>query len=233
MRKKKPPYNCPEWYDKKISDSLNLPIEGNYKKYNLKFDKSIKIESYYFTKNKNKLDIPSIPKIDIPKQTIKIQEGLQKSIKKINDNENLTKEKKITNIKTATTKSQKKIRNIDKTTICHQYLIYPTNEQKKILDIWFSECTKVYNKCVDVFIQDNKYFDKGYKMIKAKFFKDHYNNINNVPKAKIQKKIKYNKAKSTKKIIKKEKIILDNKLAPYQILGDVISYITSFNISSI
>ncbi len=176
----------PPWFDVKIEKLINLPREGNYEKYKLKFDKGIQTETFHFTRKKVKiLNIQKVEKnYEIEKQNI--QKKLENNILKLNKTKNEEKDKKKKEkidikIKSITTKANKKINNLNKTTICKQYQIYPTNNQKEILNKWFMECKRVYNKCVDLHNENNKYFDKGFQSTKISVFKLLYKDEKNAP----------------------------------------------------
>ena len=70
----------------------------------------------------------------------------------------------------------KKQKIIDKITKTLKIKIQPTNEQKKILNSWFAECSTIYNFCVKQFYENESYFNGNFKVDKLKIFKDLYQN---------------------------------------------------------
>jgi len=55
-----------------------------------------------------------------------------------------------------------------------KYQLKLTDKQKTIIQSWISACKQLYNKCIDKFNTDNKYFNKGYKTIKSTLFNEIY-----------------------------------------------------------
>lgn len=168
----------PEWFDLALADRLNLPSDRDQKidvnigfglpEHNNKYTSfnKFKLESDFF-------QFKPITKPDIDKQVLRLKAKLEKSINtiKIKHIDSKIHEPKI---KAITTKINKKINNIDTVQICEAYPIYPEKNQANKLDIWFNECIKVYNKCVDKHKIDPKLFFDSYMIVKQEIFKDLY-----------------------------------------------------------
>jgi putative transposase len=185
------PSRPPDWYSSEISEQINLPREELYdnKIYNKNFLKLLlndinfgesrhnnKFTSYSqfirteYVRSKGKFDFQDLPVVDITKEKAKLEVKLKKVIKNINLRD-IKQADKNTKIKTAQTKNKKSISNINTVTICERITVYPTKKQVDILAGWYMECSKVYNKCVDLYTEDNHYFDEGYMKVKVKIFK--------------------------------------------------------------
>ena len=149
--------NIPHWYDKCLSNKLNLP-NNNY----LQTQTTLQYTTCYkFIKNTNIFN--------------KYQNENTIDNKKLKQLENLLdKETKQNKIKTINTKINKLKNNVGKTTICKKITLYPNNDQKIILHKWFDECDKIYNVCVDKYNKDNKYFNEGYMKRKLDIFNELY-----------------------------------------------------------
>ena len=65
---------------------------------------------------------------------------------------------------------KKDIKNCDKVIKTLKYELDFTTEQKNILNIWFGECDKIYNKCVELYNKTSK-FNLNYKKSKLDIFK--------------------------------------------------------------
>ena len=189
----------PNWFNSEISKLIPYPITSgkcirnfteydNYiglgdNKFNSKYVKSFKfnnptnnIEGYEF----NKLHKP-----DIMKEEIKLLTRLNNSINTLNmkrldksfitvTQEDVVNEKKINaNTKSLITKINKKISNLDKTTICKQYQIFPTKQQSQIFNKWFDECKKVYDFCIKKYENNPSIFDKSYILLKKIQYTNH------------------------------------------------------------
>lgn len=151
--------NVPKWYDKTLSDKLNLP-DNNFlqTKSNL-----LRAHCFEFINKTDNFDHQHENILTVDKKTIRLENRLK-------DETNQTK------MKTIKTKINKLKNNINKTTICKKITIYPNNDQKSILHKWFDECEKLYNFCVDKYNNDNKYFDGGYMKHKLQIFSELYGN---------------------------------------------------------
>ena len=162
--------NKPIWYSSDVSRNINVPSNK---------DKKISInnfhyenEIYKFKKSKNKFDIAQL-KNNNKKELNNLNESKNKAINTIN-NKNITDEKKKIGIKSINTIYDKKISNLDKTSICIKWKLSFSIEQEKILLKYFDECNKLYNTCVDIYNENNSYFDKKYTDIKLNVFKTIY-----------------------------------------------------------
>jgi len=157
------------WFDKNQSDTISLPSKNNFKsiknsinfgqkQYNSKFNKSFKF--------KNPTNVFNFEPVERITETLKLKK-LRTQLKNVldRDPENSTK------IKTIKTKIIKEQNSLNKCTISKKITIYPTEKQKKIIHKWFYECIKVYNKCVELYEKDKKYFDLGYMKRKIDIFK--------------------------------------------------------------
>lgn len=180
-----PQKNKPQWFDENLSESINLPssLSDKYKNYNLSMihtgfgnsyhDKKYN-HHYVFKKkyeNKYVIDDDLKPSCDFDKLEIEMREKLKNNINNIQKNVKYDKKKKDIAIKTCTTRINKKIKELQKVTICKKIRIYPSDEQKKILDKWFADCSKVYNECVSSYYKDKEMFKDPYTKIKLKIFK--------------------------------------------------------------
>jgi len=172
------------WWNSIISNQLyypsvndkckNLNINFGNKKYNKKFCHKYKFKNnttnnFIFFKNDEQNTQKNIDEID------KINLGFEKNISKINSDTGTTPEKKQIKIKSLTTKKDRKILNIDNIQKTKKIFIYPSKEQQIIINSWFNESTKVYNKCVDLFNSNNAYFNNGtYMKYKTIIFNELY-----------------------------------------------------------
>lgn len=190
----------PPWYKQEVSNLINIPIGYdinlpfgyNYVKCISNINKNTDNESYCFLDanedniaelnikeidNKIKYDVlinkyhkKYVDKVAKIKKEFMATNIEKTNTEKVKDVIKLNIKKGIAKIKTATTKAIKQCNNVNKTTICKQYYVYPTEKQKKILNEWFTECKKVYNKCVDLYNANNKYFNKGHMSVKTEIF---------------------------------------------------------------
>jgi putative transposase len=172
----------PDWFNSEIEKQISLPSnKDNKNKTNIvNFGNGEKISiSKFKTAIINKFDFVKLEHVDVDKETKKLKAILVKSVATINKN---NKANKVQSIKHMTTKTNKKIENMNKTTICKQYKIYPTKKQIKTIHNWFAECTKVYNKCCDMYKKNNEIFNDPYTTVKLIVFKSLYgDNKKNAP----------------------------------------------------
>lgn len=190
-------------FDKDIITSLNINF-GN-KIFNNKFSNKYTFETQqnnvfnFLDNNENKVnemnEFLEKNNIIFDKQIVKINENANKNLKICNDDVNdiekekikeyneLIEKQKISKIKSITTKKIKLTNNLDKITKTNKIYIYPSSTQKNIINKWFVECNKVYNKCVDLYNNDKTYFNKGsYMTHKLVIFKMLYgDNDKNCP----------------------------------------------------
>ncbi len=90
----------------------------------------------------------------------KLKDKLNKAINTINENVNYDSNKKTNLIKTMTTKTNNKIKNIDKIIVCRKFRLSFNSQQKLILNNWFNKSDELFNYCV--FINNECYKDKIY-----------------------------------------------------------------------
>jgi len=178
-----------EWWNKEISSyfpipssdiDINIPLNINFglNKHNVNFN-----TNYFF----NDLLLSNLifykdNVVDVNDEEKKISDNFEKQIKKINKCDKFDDKKKQIKIKTLTTKKNKAIKNIERTTKTLKIKIYPNNKQKTILDNWFNECIRVYDFCVRKYNYDKSYFINMDRSDKVKIFNDLYElNEKNAP----------------------------------------------------
>ena len=170
----------PEWFCNELTKKINLPHD-NYKKIDARIDFGLKkhnnkfITSYKFkTKDKNNFKFTNLAIPNIEKVKKNINKKKKKNLKSINEKYKDIK-KKQTAIKTLNTKIKKEISKIDTVTITKKYRIYPTANQKKIIQNWMKECRKVYNKCVEIYRKDKDFFkDLNFTKLRKNIFQKIY-----------------------------------------------------------
>ena len=179
-----PKQHVAKWFDSNLSNQMNKPIMGSFKvsKEYMNFGKP-KFENEYckhYVYNKK----TNLFKFD------KFIEGPQKSeitnMKKINTQINNIKEslkknedkKKVTKLKGLETRMSNLEYASKGITKANKIQIYPTEFQQAKIRSWRKEAVKCYNKCVDLYNQNNNFFDEGYKLAKIKVFKMVYGNKN-------------------------------------------------------
>ena len=154
-----------EWFNEKESDISELlpyfPITIN--NYKSEFFNSIN-HSKSKTK-KNKHFYANKEEIDMELYKNKLIENKTKDLLK-----NANKKEKI--IKEITTKHDKLINNYNKVIKTESFEIFPNVEQQKLLILWMEECTKVYNKSVDMYNRNE--LNLNYKTSKIAVFSDLY-----------------------------------------------------------
>jgi len=160
----------PDWFNKDLAVSLNAPIQKTYVKWSkyIGFGKPEFEEQFcklYKYKNKTNLFnfekfVPTGNKFDIL------------NLKKIDSKLLGTTNKPSSKLKALKTKKENLIKIIDGVTKTKKYEIYPTDFQKHKLIEWFDGSEKCYNKCVDLYNNDNDLFkNASYKVIKLDVFK--------------------------------------------------------------
>ena len=180
IKEKKPP----DWFKKELADKLNIPVCGEYKKINTSINfgnidhDKIYCEHYEF-KNLNQVldfkeiifnDIDGEKKITMLKNCLKNINAEKINAEKINA-EKINAEKKYEiKVKALNTKISKAEDALNKPTICKKYTLKLTNNQKTIINEWFLEATKLYNKCVNLYNEDEEYFNENYMKTKLKIF---------------------------------------------------------------
>ena len=170
------------WFDINLSNKLhsyddkNIKIENNINfgknKYREKFCETYKFIDTYdidfqykpieqiqpLINNKEKLS-------SFLEKTTKLEKQKNKAI------DTATKNKKSESIiKSIITKYNKKINNVKKTTKTRKISLLLTDEQKKIISKWFTECERIYNLCIKLYSNDNNYFLIGYMKAKLHIF---------------------------------------------------------------
>ena len=171
-----------EWWSKEVSSLFPLPSTKDLQtSLNINFGLSKHNDDYnsnYFFNNLllNDLVFNELKTIDTSEEKRKINEKYKKKIKKINENNEMDIKTKNIKIKTANTKEMKDITNINRVTKSLKFQIYPNDKQKTILNNWFSECSKVYNFCVEKYNNTKKYFKYMSVKDKVKIFSDLYKN---------------------------------------------------------
>jgi len=159
-----------EWFNSDLSDELNVPKIGTFKKsseligFGLPdFEKQF-CRLFEYKNNTDLFDIhkfvPSGQKTDLT--------NLDKINKKLKEN---PEGKQLKSLQTRKKNLEKITESITKTVQVH---IQPSNKQNAVLKIWMNETIKVYNKCVDFYNEDNTFFNKGYKKAKIEVFKSIY-----------------------------------------------------------
>jgi transposase len=161
----------PDWFDPQISLLLNLPVQtqnsSNFYKDGININFGQKKHNDKFNEHFKFLDQTSI--FDF--YEIKIDNN--DLIKKLNND----KEKKInltsnpSTIAGIKTKFDNKIKNLSKTTISYNTLIYPNKKQKDLIKKMGKDAIELYNLCVDIYNREPKYFDTSYMTTKLEIFK--------------------------------------------------------------
>jgi transposase len=166
--------NIPEWFNKDLSKCLHLS-NNNFLKVNcdvnfgLEEHNNILCEKFKFNAvNPNFKDLEFISNHDANLIVEEI-ERLEKQKIKIIDNAK-EKGKSTASIKSIETKYNKKIDNINKTTISRKIRVDFNDNQKNIVKYWSDCCEAIYNMCVDIHNDDNSYFNDGYMEVKREIF---------------------------------------------------------------
>jgi putative transposase len=171
---------CP-WFnhkEKNISNEIrcfDFNIDNKHLK-NKKFFNKINHHHMEFEKI-NKFKYSENKKLNIENEKQKINKAKDKAILKIK-NSNKSQEKINIAIKIKKTKTKNKISRIGKIVKSLSFTIKPNEKQIKILNLWFDECDKVYNYCIDYSKKNNKKLNKSilfdYQKLKIKIFKKIY-----------------------------------------------------------
>ena len=168
-----------DWFDKKIANTMNRPINGTYKKVGHKtnFGKP-DFENKYcnhfeYTRKTNNYGFDNF----VPDST----EAQKKSLKTYNTKivkevETIGKDKtgnpntstKLKSLLTQKANLEIKMANVIKTS---KYELFPNEKQHKTLQKWIKSNDLCYDTCVDLYNDNNKYFDTGYKHKKVDVFK--------------------------------------------------------------
>lgn len=162
-------YDKPKWFNIDKSKLLNNPNDSSYYKTSfIKKDVNIKT-SIYKTNINPKIKYESNKTFNCYEESIKLINDYQKKLSK-QTQKGCTE----TKLKSFSTKLIKDANSLNSVIRVKKYQLNLNENQKAIIQSWIAECKKVYNKCVDKHKSDNKYFNKGYKAIKADFFNEIY-----------------------------------------------------------
>lgn len=169
-----------EWWNKDISSQFSLPrsTDVQYKSFiNFglsKHDDIFNKQFYFYKPIINEFRFNDLIKINDSKEKediIKKYTNTIDNLKKSNKFDNKTLE---TKIKTYNTKMNKDINNINSVTKTLKIKICPNDNQIKVIDKWCTECTKVYDFCVNKFNTNKDYFEHMDRSDKIKIFNDLY-----------------------------------------------------------
>lgn len=128
-----------------------------------------KYSSCYVYKNKTDLFKSSKFAINVnPSDKAKMSK-INNNLKKLDVNSN---DKKVqTKLKSLNTQKKNLNTISENITKTKKIEIFPSDTQNKILQKWIQEDEKCYNKCVDLYASNNKFFIEGYKKSKTSVFK--------------------------------------------------------------
>lgn len=163
------------WYNnniEKLSKKLWMP-QNEYFEYNTINSIPFEISCDGLINNDYNLNFKKIQKLDKQEEANKIKESYEKSIKKLLESKSDNKNIRLKELKT---KYEKKVNNIGKIIKSKMFYLQFSNEQHKIIQKWMYECTKVYNKCVELYNKDSKTFSLDYTVSKLLVFKILYGN---------------------------------------------------------
>lgn len=163
-----------KWFNKsakKLAETLYLPTINNQyiSKTNIN-GISYEHTNYYKPLNFDFKENISHMLLNIDKGLKKFESNVNKIMKK---GFPLEKNNRLINL--LGDKLGKDINNSDKIIKSYKYELDFTKQQKDILNIWFSECDKVYNKCVELYNKTSN-FNLNYKKTKLDIFKIIYGN---------------------------------------------------------
>jgi transposase len=162
-------YNSPNWYTHKNNSIIIKPDATFYRVPFNKKDVNIKTSIYKsdmqpLIKYKNKE--PN----DYYNKSMNLLDDFLKKVCQLNNEP--------TKIKSLQTKLLKNTNRINTVIRVVRHQLHLNNYQKSIIQSWITECKNVYNICIDKHKINNKYFNKGYKSIKASLFNEIYGNNN-------------------------------------------------------
>ena len=134
-------------------------------------DKDIKFKAFQLAESVDNslFDMIYAPPSDLHKKINHLKTLHQKRIDKMKLKDISEKEFDIA-IKSMSTKLNKKIDNINNIVKTRTFEVRFDKTQQNILFNWIRECIKVYNFCVDLYNNDNTYFNKGYMAVKTDIF---------------------------------------------------------------
>ena len=156
----------------KVLEKEKKPVDKNsvesWNCYDPKFANKMKKEKNRLKNEAKRLETSTrrIKKLKVHYKSA--TETIEKSINKD------LQHKKIDNFFEKIKKGINTIKMAPKTTITKIIKMLPTEEQQIMIQQWFDECIKLYNKCVDKYGQDSKYFDGDIGAIKVKFLEEVY-----------------------------------------------------------
>lgn len=165
-----------EWFKGPIVDNLNVP-DKNFEKskvlinFGNKEHESKYVEIFNYN---NKTDIFNIDEFEheISESDLKLIKTLETKISKLEDKKLTEKEaSKLQGLETRLKNVEYRTKNIIKT---KKIRIFPNKKQKQIIKCWKRSAITCYNKCVQLYNDDNKYFDKGYMAVKKDIFEKLY-----------------------------------------------------------
>jgi len=162
-------YCKPIWFDIDNSKLLNDPNDSSYYKTSfIKKDANIKT-SIYKTNKSPKIKYTANKSFNCYDESIKLINNYQNKISK-----QLEKDNTESKLKALGTKLLKEANSLNTVIRVNKYQLDLNKNQQAIIHSWIAECKKIYNKCVDKHKANNKYFNKGFKAIKAEFFNEIY-----------------------------------------------------------
>jgi transposase len=155
-----------EWFDKKVSSNLYLPLSAHKNWTTSTTNKHFKHDKYCYSKPNVK--IKSSETIKKVKKEINYTDKIKKIQEQLNNETDEDIIKKLnTKIKSYNTKLNKQTNNKNKITKIYTVSIPFNNTQKQTLRKWFSECLKIYNACID-YNNKNKNDNNVYEYTKLK-----------------------------------------------------------------
>lgn len=178
--------NFAPWFDKNISKQIIDYNDPTFvSKQFTKVDNNIHTEIFYTTKLANINYKPNQEK-DVKKDALKLldkyldnihENPAKKSTKKEANRLSKTPAQKLQQEKELKTKFYRDLNEIGTVIKTTKHIIHFNQKQKEILYTWIAECRKLYNKCVDKLNTNKKYFNNGFKAIKAEFLGSVYGKI--------------------------------------------------------
>lgn len=149
---------------KKINYDLGVNNDFNFSHFKIDTKSDVNDILNDIVSNFQFIDFPN--KINSQEEIIKMDENLKKSIDKINSNTEIPSKKKEQQIKTATTKADKKKKNLDKLMICRKFEVNLCENQIKTILSWVNECIWLYNWMIEYFTKNKP--NKGYSYLAYK-----------------------------------------------------------------
>jgi len=167
-----------EWFNHKLSDKLNIPLNNSYKKSTtdiLHFGQQIFENEYCrFYEYINKTDLFNFEKF-VPRQSDENIKKIKTLDTKIENEKNKigkdNTSSKLKSFETQKINTERKSNNLMKTV---RIEIFPIEKQSEIINKWLYETEKCYNICVDAYNNNKNFFKKGYKEAKIDIFNKMY-----------------------------------------------------------